>query len=152
MNFDVALRQLLSLHEGRKRVIYKDSLGFWTGGVGRLLDPAKGGHFNEDEIDLMLTNDIKEHSAELLKFQPWVAQLDDVRRAVMFDMTFNLGVEPFDHDGFKDWPMFIGQVQRGEYAAAAVNMRATAWAQQVGSRAQRLSKMMETGIWPQEVA
>lgn len=142
---------MLSLHEGRRSTMYKDSLGYWTIGVGRLIDPAKGGRLREDEIDLMLTNDIREHSVALLKHQPWIATLDEVRRAVMFDMCFNLGLEPFDDDGFKDWPIFLLQVRTGKYAAAADNMLSTKWARQVGQRAQRLAKMMRTGAWPDEI-
>lgn len=142
------LRGLLSLHEGRIPYAYPDSLGYLTIGVGHLIDKRKGGKLPERIIDLLLDHDIEEHSGLLLKYQPWVAQMDPVRQAVLYDMTFNLGVEPFDGDGFKDWPMFVRQVQTGQWAAAAANMRSTLWAKQVGVRAVRLAKMMETGMWP----
>jgi len=66
-------------------------------------------------------------------------------------MAFNLGPEPFDHDGIKDWPMFLKQVETGRYAEAAANMRSTLWAKQVGKRAERLASMMESGKWPSDV-
>lgn len=163
------LRDLLILHEGRRAKKYRDSEGYWTIGVGHLIDPRKGGWLPvaiafelkrrglevmdddampEDLIDALLDWDIKEHVELLEKIQPWVRSLDAVRHAVLADMCFNLGPEPFDHDGFKDWPMFVEQVRTGQYEKAAANMRSTKWAKQVGIRAKRLAGMMETGTWP----
>lgn len=142
------LRELLVLHEGRVPHAYRDSLGYLTIGVGHLIDNRKGGRLPEEIIDILLDHDIKEHSDALVAVQPWVMKLDEVRRAVLFDMTFNLGIEPFDGDGFKDWPIFLGQVQSGLYNAAADNMLKTLWAKQVGRRAERLAGMMRDGKWP----
>lgn len=151
MSFDAKLRKLISLHEGRVPWAYKDSLGFLTIGVGHLVDKAKGGRLPEHIIDALLDYDIQAHRDELYQSAPWVQELDDVRRAVLVDMAFNLSVEPFDGDGYKDWPNFVDQIKRKDYAAAAANMRSTLWAKQVGKRAERLATMMETGQWPQEI-
>ena len=145
------IRDLLSLHEGRIPYAYQDSLGYWTIGVGHLIDKRKGGRLPEKIIDDLLDWDIRIHASELYKALPWLHQLDEVRQCVMIDMCFNLGIEPFDGDGFKDWPIFISQVKNGEYAKAAANMRSTLWAQQVKARAVRLANMMETGEWPTDV-
>lgn len=142
-------KQLLTLHEGRVHHAYQDSRGYWTIGVGFLIDKRKGGRIPDEVIDFWLDIAIRDHRAALYKALPWAEQLDPVRRYVLLDMTFNLGVEPFDGDGFKDWPIFVNQVKTGKYQAAARNMRATLWARQVGRRAQRLADMMETGEWPQ---
>jgi len=141
------VRDLITLHEGRVPHAYQDSLGYWTIGVGHLIDKRRGGELPAHIIDALLDYDIKAHSAALEAEQPWVKDLDEVRRAVMYDMTFNLGIEPFDDDDFKDWDNFVAQVRTGRYAAAAANMRTTLWAKQVGPRAMRLAKMMETGQW-----
>lgn len=140
--------KLLSLHEGRKSTLYKDSEGYWTIGVGHLIDPDKGGTLPEPIIDALLLYDIDTHWTDLVRSQPWVKGLDEVRQHVMLDMAFNMGTEPFDHDGVKDWPMFVEQVRTYQYDAAAANMRKTRWAKQVGERAERLARMMETGEWP----
>lgn len=143
-------KDLLVLHEGRRASVYKDSLGYWTIGVGHLVDQRKGGKLPEHIIDALLEWDIAEHKRVLDTELPWARQLSEVRYAVLLDMVFNLGPEPFDGDGIKDWPMFLRQVRDGQYRAAAQNMRATLWAKQVGSRAARLSTMMETDQWPSE--
>lgn len=139
------LRDLLILHEGVRRKPYRCTAGKLTIGVGFNLDDV--GLYPE-EIDFILDNRIRRLREELSYFLPWYTKLDPVRRAVLEDMAYNLGTEPFDNDGFKDWPMFLSQVQSGNYEAAARNMRATLWAKQVGRRAERLATMMETGQWP----
>lgn len=164
-----SLRALLVLHEGRSAKKYRDSEGYWTIGVGHLIDERKGGglppHIRaelqrrgldvydsdpmpEDIIDALLDWDIRVHVERLGNLLPWAYLLDTVRYVVLCDMIFNLGEEPFDHDGFKDWPMFIEQVRTGQYERAAANMLSTLWAKQVGSRAIRLAGMMRSGQWP----
>lgn len=152
------IKKLLELHEGKRLEPYKDSLGFWTIGVGHLIDRRRGKFcpsqipLTYEECDLLLAADIAVHKAELDAALPWARLLDEVRHAVLLDMTFNMGIEPFDNDGFKDWPMFIGQVKEGAYMEAAQNMRSTLWAKQVKTRADRLATMMETGKWPPELS
>lgn len=164
-----SLKQLLILHEGYAHKRYKDSEGYWTIGVGHLIDERKGGKLPthiaislahqgldvykddpmpDDLIDMLLEYDITVHTTLLEQFQPWTKKLDVVRHAAMADMVFNLGPEPFDADGFKDWPNFIEQVKRGFYGAAATNMLSTLWAKQVKTRATRLADMMRSGNWP----
>lgn len=149
-------KALLQFHEGVRLKAYKDSLGYWTIGVGHLLpDPTnderwKNFSITADQCDLLFTLDIIEHDALVNSQAPWANNFDEVRRYVILDMTFNLGIEPFDGDGFKDWPMFVRQLKAGDWAAAAKNMRSTRWASQVKGRAERLARMVETGRWPNE--
>lgn len=143
-------KELITLHEGRVPHAYQDSLGYWTIGVGHLIDRRKGGRLPAPIIEALLEWDIKEHQQVLDATMPWARALSPVRYAVLQDMVFNLGPEPFDGDGFKDWPIFLGQVRSAQYRAAAQNMRATKWASQVGTRAERLATMMETDQWPTE--
>lgn len=142
---DQKIKTLLELHEGRRKFPYKDTVGKLTIGVGFNLDDVG---LLDNEIDFILENRIEGVIVTLEKYLPFFNELDEVRQAVLIDMCYNLGPEPFDHDGFKDWPIFVGQVQDGEYAAASKNMLSTKWASQVGVRAKRLATMMETGQWP----
>jgi lysozyme len=134
-------KRILSVHEARVPHAYQDSLGYWTIGVGHLIDKAKGGRLPEFIIDLLLEYDIEEHRKRL---PDWVHQLDAVRRYVLLDMTFNLG----SLDG---WPIFLTQVQSGMWEAAAKNMENSKWYKQVKTRAVRLVEMMRTGKWPNDI-
>jgi len=140
------IHKLLSLHEGRVPYAYQDSLGYWTIGVGHLIDRAKGGRLPEDIIDLLLDHDIEEHSEALYRALPWVRELDEVRRSVLIDMAFNLGVA-----GLLKFKRTLKAVQDRDYTPASVYMLQSLWARQVGSRSKRLSLMMRTGQWPKEV-
>lgn len=136
---------LLILHEGYKTKPYEDTVGKLTIGVGFNLTDVG---LYPNEIDFILRNRIQLVEEFLERKVPFYNELDPVRKAVLQDMCYNMGEEPFDYDGYKDWPIFLGQVQSGDYVSAAANMLSTKWASQVGQRAVRLSKMMETGLWP----
>lgn len=125
---------------------YKDSLGFSTIGVGRLIDKRRGGHLSDDEIDYLLANDIRRTIKDLDHFLPWWRTLSPVRQRVMVNMCFNLGIGNAELGrgllGFKNT---LGMIQRGEYERAAAGMLQSKWARQVGQRANRLSDMMKEG-------
>lgn len=141
-------KTLTKTHEGFKKEVYYDSLGFVTGGYGCLLDPRKKASLPAHIWEIIFEYQYGEHEELMNKLQPWITQIGEVRNAIMLDMHFNLGPEPFNNDGFKDWPIFINQVKTGQYLAAAANMRATLWYKQVGIRGETLARMMETNEWP----
>jgi lysozyme len=148
-------KELLRFHEGQRLKAYKDSLGYWTVGVGHLLpDPLNnkwdGYRITQKQCDDLFDSDILEHNHLIDTQAAWANKLDPVRQYVVRDMTYNMGIEPFDGDGFKDWPMFVAQLKTGQWVNAAKNMRSTLWAKQVKGRAERLARMIETGQWPCE--
>lgn len=119
---------------------YQDSLGYWTIGVGRLIDKRKGGRLSTDEIEYLLMNDIDKFVAGLDAKLPWWRGLSPVRQRVMINMAFNLGINGLL--GFKNTLEFI---RTGQYDKAAAGMLKSKWATQVGKRANRLSDMMRVG-------
>jgi lysozyme len=137
---DLELIKELRRDEGVVDHAYQDSLGYWTIGVGRLIDKRKGGRLTDEEIDYLLMNDIKECVADLGKNLPWWRSLTDARRRVLVNMRFNLGMAGLL--GFRNTLKFI---EGGDYKRAAENMLLSKWAKQVGQRANRLAAMMEKG-------
>lgn len=127
----------LNVDEGRRALMYLDSVGKWTGGVGRNLSDRP---FSEDEIDLMLRNDIAYVERELDRRIPWWRELSEARQNVLANMAFNLGV-----------PRLLGFVKTLDlirakrYDAAAAEMLDSKWARQVGDRAKRLADQMRKG-------
>lgn len=138
MSFDRdKLEQEIADDEGRVPHAYQDSLGFWTIGVGRLIDRRKGGRLREDEIDFLFDNDVAEKEAFLDRNLPWWRRLDDNRQRVLLNMAFQLGGNLL---GFKNT---LAAIDRGDWAAAAAGMRNSKWATQTPARVERLAKRME---------
>lgn len=136
------LRAHVKEAEGFRAQMYKDSLGFWTIGYGRLLDPAKGGAISSDEAEYLLANDLikAERQCETL---PMYHELSPARQAVLIDMCFNLGLE-----GLKGFKRTLRAIAEQDYAEAAAYMLQSKWHSQVKGRAERLAEQMKTGQWP----
>jgi lysozyme len=121
---------------------YQDHLGFWTIGVGRLIDKRKGGGLRPDEITYLLNNDIDDRINELNRRLPWFQNLDDARKGVLVNMSFQMGV-----DGLLGFVNTLKLVEQGKYENAAHAMLQSLWAKQTPERAKRMSEQMRTGLW-----
>jgi lysozyme len=129
----------LKRDEGVRLRLYKDSVGKFTIGVGRNLEDVG---ISADEADLLLANDVAHASRMLETTFPWTAGLSDARHGVLLNMTFNMGI-----GGLGQFRKFLADVQAGNYDAAAQEMLNSAWAREVGPRAQRLSIQMQGDNW-----
>lgn len=129
--------------EGTKAAAYQDHLGFWTIGVGRLIDSRKpGAGLRPDEIDYLLKNDIADRVTALTKALPWFSALDEARRGVLINMAFQLGTA-----GLLGFKSTLALVAAGKYTEASEQMMKSKWAEQTPGRAKRLSEQMKTGEW-----
>ncbi|UCR75307.1 lysozyme R [Alcaligenes phage vB_Af_QDWS535] len=137
---DMDMLRELRRDEGVVPYAYQDSLGYWTIGVGRLIDKRKGGRLTDTEMDYLLGNDIMEKEAELDKALPWWRNMTPARQRVLLNMCFNLGLTKLL--GFKNT---LKAMESGDYQKAAAGMLDSLWARQVGQRAQRLATMMRNG-------
>jgi lysozyme len=136
------LKSQLLREEGAESCAYQDSLGYWTIGVGRLIDPRKGGGLSNEEIDFLLENDIKTKTREVLLALPWMPRLSEPRQAVLIGMAFQMGMK-----GLLQFKRMLSAVEDGQYFEAAMEMLDSTWAKQTPARAARLAKQMETGEW-----
>ena len=137
------LTEQLRRDEGVKPAAYQDHLGFWTIGVGRLIDSRKpGAGLRPDEIDYLLRNDINDRVSALQRALPWFDRLNDARRGVLVNMAFQLGTA-----GLLGFKSTLALVERGQYAEAAEQMLKSKWANQTPARAKRLAEQMKTGEW-----
>lgn len=129
--------------EGVKPAAYQDHLGYWTIGVGRLIDSRKpGAGLRPDEIDYLLRNDIGDRVRALGAVLPWFKRLDDARQAVLVNMAFQMGTA-----GLLGFSTTLDLVSKGRHTEAAAQMLKSKWAQQTPERAKRLAEQMKTGEW-----
>lgn len=139
MSWREDVRAALERDEGRVPYVYQDSEGYWTIGVGHLVDKRVGGRLPEHIIEALLEHDIEQAVAEARVFW-WFEGLSDARKAVVVNMLFNLGLSKFR--GFK---RTIAAIERGDFEEAAREMLDSRWAVQVGQRAVRLAQQMRMG-------
>lgn len=135
-------RKQLIRHEGEVLHAYQDHLGFWTIGVGRLIDKRKGGGLSKEESAMLLNNDIDSRIAALTERMPWFSSLNDARKAVLLNMSFQLGVA-----GLMGFSKTLSLIQNGYYDEAANQMLQSKWAQQTPNRANEMATQMRTGQW-----
>lgn len=134
------LYQQLIRDEGLELRPYVDTVGKLTIGVGRNLTDLG---ITRDEANYLLHNDVERVITELNRVvPPSYADLLDTRKAVIINMAFNMGVPRLM--GFKK---MLAAIETGNYSEAAAEMLDSVWASQVGDRARRLARQMETGEW-----
>ena len=131
------IEKLLELHEGKETKPYVDTVGKITIGIGRNLTDRG---LSEDEVQYLFRNDVQIATQELEWAFPWSRRLDEVRKAVLIDMSFNMGIPVL-----KTFTNTLAAVETAQYEKASKLMLQSKWASQVGNRAKRLSKMMQSG-------
>lgn len=136
------LTKQLRRDEGEKLAAYQDHLGYWTIGVGRLIDDRKGGGLTAEESAYLLQNDIDRKEAALVKALPWVNSLSEARKGVLVNMAFQLGVA-----GLLAFKNTLKAIEAGDYEAGAAGMGNSKWAQQTPGRCARLQKQLITSEW-----
>ena len=128
----------LKRHEGLELMPYKCTSGKTTIGVGRNLEDIG---ITEQEAELLLLNDIGRVKQELVNDQ-WYMNLDPVRKAVIENMSFNLG-----YPTLKKFQNMIASISEGDYETASKEMLDSRWSKQVGQRSIELADQMRTGQW-----
>lgn len=133
----------LKADEGVVPHAYRCSEGFWTIGVGRLVDKRKtGSGLRPEEITFLLNNDIDDRIDALTRRLPWFQDLDDARKGVLLNMSFQMGVE-----GLLGFERTLALIRDGKYENAAHAMLQSLWAKQTPERAKRMAEQMRSGIW-----
>lgn len=147
----------LSFHEGCVLVPYICPAGKLTIGIGRNIDDNP---FTAEELRVigedwkhgitkqsayyLCNNDIKRCIEELKKKLPMYENLDCERQYALIDLDFNMGW--YRLSKFKKMFEALGT---GNYKRAAEELLNSKYANQVGKRARRIAKLIETGRWEQ---
>lgn len=140
MNRD-ALSSQLVIDEGLRLKPYKDTVGKMTIGIGRNLDDVG---ISKAEAMMLLGADLDKVESDLDRALPWWRFMSEARQQSLANMCFNMGLGDSKR-GLLSFRNTLAAMQQGDYKRAAQGMRDSAWAKQVGQRAERLAKMMEEG-------
>lgn len=125
----------LKRDEGRRPRPYRDTREVWTVGYGHNLE--SGPSLTERVLQAILEDDVTAAIALLDLHCPWWRDLSPIRQRVICNMAFNLG--PHLLEFHHTLPLM-----HANDPAAADAMMLSAWAHQVGARADRLSLMWRT--------
>lgn len=134
--------------EGEVLHVYPDHLGFLTIGVGRLIDPKKGGGISRDESRYLLANDIRKWGAIAGQWD-WFDNLDWARQGVIVCMLHQLGAT-----GVANFKNMITALSRHDYESAADEMldsygtvEKPGWHRQTPKRCELMAQIMRSGVW-----
>ena len=131
------LKSELERDEGRRSKPYKDTEDIWTIGVGWNLE-ARG--LPTWVIDRLFDISVQEAETDARALFKNFDELTPARQRVVINMAFNMG-----RDRLKGFKKMIAAVHSEDWTEAAVQMLDSKWARQVGTRADRLAAMMESG-------
>jgi len=132
------MEALLEQQEGFRANPYRDSRGFLTIGFGTNLDAG----ITREQAEALMDCQLAANEAALQAY-PWFAGLDEVRRGVIENMAYNIGVS-----GVLEFKDMLAAIEAKDWPEAAHQMRASQWRVQVGDRALVLADIMETGVMP----
>lgn len=138
------LRKELIADEGSRARVYRCSGGKLTVGVGRNLEDIG---LSQDEIQFLLSNDLKRCENELDQTYPWWKELTPPLQDVLMNMCFQLGIAKL-----RGFHKFLEHLQAGRYMDASKEMLASSWARQTKFRAERLAKVVERAVVTQKSA
>ncbi|MDY0151634.1 MAG: glycoside hydrolase family protein [Candidatus Cloacimonas sp.] len=132
------MKEQLIRHEGLRLKPYRCTAGKLTIGIGRNLDDCG---ISQQEAYVLLENDIQNCEKQLVDEIPEIYNaLDEVRKSVLLNMCFNLGI-----GGLLSFNNTLAFIAAGDFERAANGMLASKWAKQVGRRALELSELMRKG-------
>lgn len=136
------LIQELKHDEGQVLHAYQDHLGYWTIGIGRLIDKRKGGGISESESEALLAKDIESCSSFL---QEQEALIDESGKGLLehcnkeqaralANMVFQLGEQ-----GFLGFRNMVTAIKRDDWSKAKEEALDSQWAKQTPARAKRVT-------------
>jgi lysozyme len=139
------LKQALTLFEGYRTSVYKDSVGLLTVGVGHLVltreNLSEGDKVSDQQIQQWFDADIQRSTLLAQQIVPGFKDLDEVRQEVCVTLTFNLASKlmGFGH--------FLAAMKAKDWPTAAAELRNSKWATQVGSRCNKTCDALTNGFW-----
>ena len=124
------ISDMLRRHEGFRSKPYLDTVGVPTFGYGFT-------YITKAEADEILNGRVAELYRSCSARWEWFEDLCDIRKLIIMDMAYNLGIE-----GLANLKHIIAPIEGGRWADASAEMLSSRWATQVGSRARELAGMM----------
>ena len=133
-----AIKKMIQRHEGYVPRVYMDTVQVPTAGYGHAF--LVGSPISHKVAELLFEDDYNRCKKDYEQLRPLIGELDPIRRAVIIDMLFNLGLSRLK--GFKKT---LAAIRAKDFEEAAKEMLDSKWHQQTGYRAKKLADMMRKG-------
>ena len=150
------MNELIRRHEGVRASFYQDSLGYWTIGVGHLVDKRKGlwcddelatklqanGYrLSKNVINAYLADDLMVAQTTVKELlDPVLPALNTPRYEVLVSMAFNLG-----RGGFSSFKAMRAVIIAEDWQGAHDAALDSKWARQLPQRAEEVATVLLTG-------
>ena len=139
----------LKQEEGCVPIMYKDTVGFNTCGIGHNCDASPllpiigrklkpGEQLTPEEINRIFEHDLLLVLDQLHENVDFFPTLDMYTQYVLISMTWNLGIK-----GLLKFAIFLTAVKKGQTQKALAEMKNSKWAKQVPNRVKRLQHVLE---------
>ncbi|WP_237393388.1 glycoside hydrolase family protein [Helicobacter pylori] len=127
--------------EGFSPFVYTDKMGHPTIGYGYNLSvySYEGKRITKPQAYGLLTDILKENHKALLSYG-WYKNLDAMRRMVILDLSYNLGLS-----GLLKFKQFIKAIEDKNYALAVEKLQKSPYFNQVRKRASRNMEILKLG-------
>ena len=121
--------------------MYKDHLGYWTIGYGKLVDPEAGGGLTEHEAQFLLKNTLSDMWDELQSSLPWIVEKHEQVQEALLNMCYNLGITRL-----LKFEKMLAAIEADDPDEAYAQALDSKWARQVGQRAQRIPDIFKAEL------
>ncbi|QQG34104.1 lysozyme [Aeromonas phage ZPAH1] len=159
------LEKMLKFDEGSKLVVYWDTEGYPTIGIGHLILKLKtkdmglinkelsshvgrsisNGKITEDEQSMLFSKDLEVVRSSMKKYENlWSTYvgLDDVRKTALENMVFQMGAK-----GVNGFPSMLRAMRSKSWSEAKKHALDSVWSRQTPNRAKRVTDVIETGTY-----
>lgn len=136
--------EIICHDEGFRDKPYQDQYGNWTVGFGWNLAAES---IPEEVAKLFVHIKSQKINEELIKKLDFYNDLNDIRKSALINMAYNMGVCKL-----MSFQNTLDLLRQQKYKEASEEAHNSQWAKQVGLRAFRICKMIETGLWPDVIS
>lgn len=126
-------KALLTLREGRRNVVYRDSRGFPTVGIGHLVVAKDGLHLGDKITDAQIDAFFMQDSADAMNHAMAQARQAGITAQWFMPYLASVCFQLGDNWTAK-WPHTWGMICAGRYTEAADSLDGTPWSHQTPNR------------------
>lgn len=142
-----SLQARIIRHEGFCRVPKPDAKGMWVVGYGHDI-PARNAYLYSNGISIpealeLLKTDIEIARSACNSAIPWIMQVDETRRGILYEMAFQMGVK-----GLLQFQKTLSAIRDERWDDAVKEMLNSQWHTETPQRCEELAGIMLSGELP----